>query len=111
MAKHVLLVLSNPTEGKEDEYNDWYDNTHLGEVLQIPGFTAAQRFEVNGPPVTGEATHKYMALYDLDTDNPQDALVELGARVQDGQVEMSDAIDGKTIVSSLFTPRGKPMKE
>lgn len=111
MAKHVLLVLSNPTDGKEDEYNDWYDNTHLGEVLQIPGITAAQRFEISGAPTRGEAAHKYMAVYELDTDTPQASLDELGVRVQDGRVAMSDAIDGETIFASLFTPHGDRMTE
>lgn len=111
MEKHVLLVLSNPTEGKEDEYNDWYDNTHLGEVLQIPGITAAQRFEINGAPTRGEAAHKYLAIYELDTDTPQASLDELGTRVQDGRVAMSDAIDGESIFASVFTPRGERIKE
>ena len=30
MAKHVFVVLTNPLEGKEDAYNDWYTNVHLG---------------------------------------------------------------------------------
>jgi hypothetical protein len=29
MAKHVFVVLTNPVEGEEDTYNDWYTNVHL----------------------------------------------------------------------------------
>jgi hypothetical protein len=41
MAKHVFVVLTNPVEGKEDTYNDWYTNVHLGDVLKVPGIVAA----------------------------------------------------------------------
>jgi hypothetical protein len=29
MAKHVFVVFTNPVEGKDVAYNDWYDNRHL----------------------------------------------------------------------------------
>ena len=34
MATHRLIVFTQPTEGKEDEYNRWYDEVHLGDVLE-----------------------------------------------------------------------------
>jgi hypothetical protein len=46
MARHTFVVFTNPTEGQEDEYNDWYDNTHLSDVLKVEGFVAAQRFKL-----------------------------------------------------------------
>ncbi|MGJ3558570.1 hypothetical protein ACR6C2_04830 [Streptomyces sp. INA 01156] len=33
----MLLVLSDPVEGREDEYNEWYSGQHLGETLQTRG--------------------------------------------------------------------------
>lgn len=107
MAKHTFLVLSNPTDGKEDEYNDWYDNIHLGEVIQVPGFTAAQRFKLDGEPGHGNSGHKYMAIYEMDTDDPQGSIAALGAAIEGGTIQMTDAIDGATISSAIFTPHGE----
>jgi len=45
--KYIIAVYSNPTEGNEDAYNQWYSDTHLAEVLQVPGFVAAQRFKLD----------------------------------------------------------------
>ena len=45
MAKGVLLVMTEPLPGKEDEFNDWYSNVHLHELVKVPGIAAAQRFE------------------------------------------------------------------
>ena len=41
MATGAMVVFSNPTEGREDEYNDWYDNTHLPEVCALDGVVGA----------------------------------------------------------------------
>ena len=44
MAKYTFVVLTNPTSGKEAEYNKWYNDQHIPDVLNVPGFVAAQRF-------------------------------------------------------------------
>ena len=35
MAKLWLVVLTNPVEGREDEYNEWYSGRHLEDVLAV----------------------------------------------------------------------------
>jgi len=37
MAEDLFLVFSNPVDGQENAYTDWYKNTHLGDVLKVPG--------------------------------------------------------------------------
>ena len=44
MPKFLVLVMSNPSEGMEEEFNDWYEHTHLDEVLATTNFSWAQRF-------------------------------------------------------------------
>lgn len=98
MAKHILVVLSNPVEGKEDEYNDWYTNQHLGDVCAAPGFVAARRFKV----VDGESDHKYLAIYEMESDDPKAdfaGLAELGAA---GKMPLSDAIDVENVKTLIF---------
>ncbi len=105
MKNHVLMVLSNPVPGREAEYNDWYDNVHLGEVLALPGFVAAQRFARAGEPVAGELEHRYLAIYEIEGDDPKPALEALrkGAR----SMNMSDALEAGRAVAAAFTPRGE----
>ena len=33
MGRHLLIVYTNPVEGEEDEYNKWYDETHVRPTL------------------------------------------------------------------------------
>ncbi len=68
MPKGVMVVMSEPAAGQEDEYNDWYDKVHIPEMLEVPGIAAVQRF-VAVPSPTGEVpAHQYLALYEFDTD-------------------------------------------
>ena len=65
MDKWVLLIGTNCSDvSKEKEFNDWYDNIHLSDILETPGFTAAVRYE-NASPAEGEA--KYLAAYHIET--------------------------------------------
>jgi hypothetical protein len=63
-----LIVYTNAAEGRDAEYNSWYTNTHLDEVLQVPGIVAAQRFAVSDvkmePPST--PSHRYLAIYEIE---------------------------------------------
>lgn len=92
--KHFnFLVLSNPVEGREDEYNDWYDNQHLKDVLDIPGVVAAQRFRRTGAQRTkGPHPWKYVCVYECETDNIEEIISELGARSGTPQLPMSSAM-------------------
>jgi hypothetical protein len=40
---HVALVMGNCIEGKEVEYDQWYDEVHAPEVLGTPDFVAMRR--------------------------------------------------------------------
>jgi hypothetical protein len=98
MGKAVLLVLTNPVVGQEQEYNDWYDNIHLREVCALPGFTGARRYRL----ADGEYPQKYMALYDIAADDPKKALASLSEAAGSGTFNMSPALDMKTISMGLF---------
>lgn len=44
---HVAFVMGNCIEGKELEYDAWYDNVHSVEVLGTPGFFGMRRGIIN----------------------------------------------------------------
>jgi hypothetical protein len=93
MAKHVFLSLLNAQNGKDKEFNDWYRDIHLPEVLTIPGFVGAQRFELSAAQLPGMETRwKYLVIYEIDDDSPARALAELGARMSGGAMIISDAL-------------------
>lgn len=47
MAKGVFLAFSNAANDQvHEEYNEWYDNVHMKEVLALPGVISARRFKL-----------------------------------------------------------------
>jgi hypothetical protein len=105
MPKYTFVVLTNPVAGKEDEYNKWYNGQHIPDVLNVPGFVAAQRFKLTDAQMAGAtAKHKYLALYEIETDDLAGALKQLRDRGVSGEIVPSDAIDTKNVGAFVFQP-------
>ena len=113
MRQHgILLVFSNPVEGRDEEFNAWYDSVHLSDVLAVDGVVSAQRFEiehVDAPEVDGAPTppppaHRYLALYELDRDGNR-VMAEFVARLTSGEMKLSEALDLATVGLSVSRPR------
>ena len=93
MGKHVFVVFTNPVEGKEATYNDWYDNRHLPDVLDVPGFVSAQRFRLSDTQrAAGPFPWRYLALYEIETDDLKQTLATLGARSGTSAMVISDSL-------------------
>ena len=105
MAKHVFIVLTNPTEGEGDEatFNDWYTNQHLGEILTIPGFVRAQRFAISDAQLgDGAAPYKYLAIYEVESENVADAAQAMQQAA--GTLYISPALDLARAAAWFYTP-------
>jgi hypothetical protein len=44
--RYVYLVMADPLPGREAEFNDGYQNMHMGDLVQLPGWIGAQRFRL-----------------------------------------------------------------
>jgi hypothetical protein len=47
-------------------FNDWYDNVHLPDVLQTPGFVAVRRYVIREPR---NGRGKYLTICEIETDD------------------------------------------
>lgn len=110
--KNVLVVMTNPVAGREDEFNDWYENQHIADVLALPGFVGAQRFELGdgqvGPELSPQGYHRYLVLYEIEID-PAAALQILGEAVEQGRVPVSPALDLASTAQWSFEAIGPPV--
>ena len=64
MKSHPLMIVRVDISPEvEAEWNEWYDQVHLPEILKVTGFISGRRYRaVEGSP-------KYMALYELESVN------------------------------------------
>lgn len=92
MPRYKMMVFSDPTEGREEDYNDWYQNIHLKDLVNIDGVQSARRFRFARNMMKGDA-HSYLAIYEIETDNIDGVLAELGRAAGEGRIRMSDVID------------------
>lgn len=104
--RQLYIVLTNPTADGEQAYNDWYSGTHLGDVLDVPGFTAAQRFKLLDHPALKPSPYRYLALYEMAADAAGDALAELSARAGTDRMVLSPALDTSAVHAVAFAPEG-----
>jgi len=67
MDKIVFVVDSNCADpAREDEFNEWYNNTHVPDLLETPGVVRGTRYE-RLDPAEGQA--KYLTIYEIETDD------------------------------------------
>ncbi len=57
----LLMVWTEVPADKEEDYNAWYNEEHIGERLAIPGFLSAARYESDSP-----GAPKHLAMYELE---------------------------------------------
>lgn len=88
MPTYKMVVFTNPRDDRDAEFNEWYDERHLSDLLSLPGMKTAQRYKV----VLGEGW-RYLAIYDVETDDLDGLMTEMYRRVDDGEIFMSPAFD------------------
>jgi hypothetical protein len=97
MAKALMVVGSNPTDSaREAEFNRWYTDTHLDDVLKVAGFQVARRYELSpARPMAGteQSPFRYLAIYDVESDDLEQAGRDLQAALDSGAIPISETFD------------------
>ena len=105
MPCYKMVVMSRPTEGREDEYNEWYQNVHLKELVALPGFKSARRYRMARSLVQGEAW-PYMAVYELETEDIDAVLQGLRDAAEKRRLTMSVALDTDSTYAVVYEEFG-----
>ena len=92
MRRFKMLVFSQPFPGREEEFNAWYTTHHLGDICALEGFTSAQRFTLHSVSM-GTALNKYLAIYDVETDDPDWVIENMFAARDTPAMPISPAFD------------------
>jgi hypothetical protein len=74
MAIHQYIIMISAVPGREAEFDAWYDNVHLRDVVNVPGVKSAKRYRLLqelGPDYDVEKPRwNSLAIYELDTEDP-----------------------------------------
>jgi hypothetical protein len=106
MAKFKLIALSSPVAGKEEEFDDWYQNQHLPQIIALPGGQSAQRYKLVAK-LMGSDPNQYLAIYDIECDDPMVFLGAIGQASAEGKLTQTEANDMGTVYTALFEEMGE----
>lgn len=104
--KMKLVALTRPQPGREDEYHEWYNTKHLPELVDKFGMAGAQRYKL-AAKLMGSDENEFLAIYDIEADDPMAFLGAMTEKAQSGELTPSDAQDFGTCYTALFTEHGE----
>jgi hypothetical protein len=105
-----MLVMSDPVEGREVQYNTWYEDVHLPQLLALDGIKSARR--LRRARTLGERdAYAYLAIYEIETEDIDSVLENLVNTATAGQFSMSDAIDSENTYAAVYEDLGPQEKE
>jgi hypothetical protein len=104
MGTNLMLVFSNPAEGKEEAFNAWYEGTHIPEMLGTPGVVAARRYEMAQPEGLPAPPQKYLAVYELEGDLPT-VFAAINERGKSGAISAGENTDRPSVAMWVYSPR------
>ena len=94
MQQGILVIQTDPKIGREGEFNEFYDRTHLPEVVNTPGFVGGRRFQVvraDGLPVRPDGEWwSNLAVYDIESDDLAASYKALLGRSAAGELTAND---------------------
>ncbi len=97
MAKYVFLVLSNAvSDDVDDEFNEWYSGIHVPDFLQFDSVLSARRLtRANDQflPTDDALGRRYLAIYEVETDDPAALFEDVHAARVDGRIRPTETIE------------------
>jgi hypothetical protein len=121
----LLIALSNSVEGRDDEFNKWYNEVHVPDMLTVEGVlncTRARFSDVKFLPNSRFEGYSYITLYDVEANDDEGferisealrqaffggASIEtdkvISAGTTNEQMPISDALDLTTVKDTFAT--------
>jgi hypothetical protein len=78
----MMVKTQNTDPSKDSEFNDWYNNVDIPDVLQVPGYMRARRglgqiLQGFPTPDLQDDKGKYIAFYNIDTANMDKTIIDM----------------------------------
>jgi hypothetical protein len=90
-----ITIFVNPRESADEEFNRWYGQVHFPDILAVPGVKSGARYRARPLQHAEAPEYRYLSIYEIDGD-PEAELQEVGARISNGRIKISDTVDPST---------------
>ena len=95
MARFYMIFNTAAMPGRGEEYSEWCRTQHFPDMLRVPGMVAAKRFKAL-PGAAGEPD-RFTAIFEMECDDPQDVMREVGLRNGTPDMPRSDSYDRESV--------------
>jgi hypothetical protein len=111
MAKHILLALTNPVDGRDAEYNDWYDSVAYPTYKSLPGLVPLGRFKAADVPhmfpFEMDNQFQYLSMYYFEADDAVAFMEKIKTTFADRpEYVFSSDIDQSRFFEPIFVAMG-----
>lgn len=98
-----MVVFAKAAPGQVEALAKWYDETHMNDLLAVPGLVSAERHTLMTlKQPEGTTQWDFMLIYELAGDNPMVVLGEMAK----AQVVISDLLESTSTLSVVATSQG-----
>ena len=98
--RYILHVASRALDGREADYDRWYDQVHAVEMCALPGVLSCTRYRELD--MAGQETGVFVANYEVETDDPAALLQSVFAAAP--TMQLTDAIDPQSPRFTFLMP-------
>ena len=100
---HKMVVFAKAKEGQKEAVANWYDETHLPDMLSVPGLiTAEMHSMMTVKQPDGLPQWDFMVVYEFEGADPMVALTNLGK----AQIPLSDLMESTSTLSVVGISQG-----
>jgi hypothetical protein len=109
MAEALLVVFSNAVDGQHGEFNRWYTETHVPDVIKLGGATAGRRYRSSGVPLLPGIPEpgQYAAIYQVEAGTVEEIekiAATLGGSLATDEADISPTMDLPSVRAAWLLP-------
>ena len=110
MPRYKMIVMSDPLPGREEEFDQWYQNVHLPEMVALQGFKSARRLR-QCATLGARKSYSHAVIYEIETDDIDAVVNNLVQVAEDAELTMSDAMDRENTYAAVYEELGTEVLE
>jgi hypothetical protein len=88
-----LVVFARPVAGREVEFFDWYDGTHMTDMLCLEGVESVERLDLIAEPDRPAPPGASLAIFTWSLDGPAEARAVMAQGQKDNLIPLHDSMD------------------
>ena len=105
MASICFSVFTRPMPVREAEYNVFYNEKHMPDVIRVPGFISGQRFHLVSNESHNRDIPPYLVVYDFKSYDLSATIAEIRRRAKTGITRTSSSFSPDAMVYSRRSVR------